>query len=87
MPTTLSSGVSLTQVYYLMFVKYYNFILFAFLFDVICLGQVQLAGGNFALALAMTVISNLLGILVVSFLNLFYHHVVSHSLVSTCICL
>lgn len=39
MPTTLSSGVSLTQ----------------------------LAGGNFALALAMTVISNLLGILVVPF--------------------
>ncbi|XP_057536582.1 probable sodium/metabolite cotransporter BASS4, chloroplastic [Amaranthus tricolor] len=39
MPTTLSSGVSLTL----------------------------LAGGNFALALAMTVISNLLGILVVPF--------------------
>lgn len=39
MPTTLSSGVSLTQ----------------------------LAGGNFALALAMTVISNLLGIIVVPF--------------------
>lgn len=39
MPTTLSSGVSLTQ----------------------------LAGGNFALALAMTTISNLLGILVVPF--------------------
>ncbi|KAK9735172.1 hypothetical protein RND81_04G188400 [Saponaria officinalis] len=39
MPTSLSSGVSLTQ----------------------------LAGGNFALALAMTVISNLLGILIVPF--------------------
>lgn len=81
MPTTLSSGVALTQVmimflFFLLLLLPYipiNFIYLvsstwsavSFYLSFITL-LLQLAGGNSALALAMTVTSNLLGILIVS---------------------
>lgn len=90
MPTTLSSGVALTQVM-IMFFSFFSYFYFSsffrFLFSIpislyifrvsstcnaVCFylnfatSILQLAGANSALALAMTVISNLLGILIVS---------------------
>lgn len=81
MPTTLSTGVALTQVMILLlpFLRFFYFLTF-FSINFIYIYQyhgvgfylsfptllLQLAGGNSALALAMTIISNMLGILIVS---------------------
>lgn len=67
MPTTLSSGVALTQVQSCFPLPQKKKEVKYLCFYCIFVFQSQLAGGNSALALAMTVISNMLGILAVSF--------------------
>lgn len=76
MPTTLSSGVALTQVS--LPTKLFTNLMMSFeVFNhmIIMWYLMQLVGGNTALALAMTVLSNLLGILIVSNVSLsqIYH--------------
>lgn len=77
MPTTLSSGVALTQACLLFF----SFKVVAIDDNLSIDGRLwpQLAGGNSALALAMTLISNLLGILIVSY-NIFFVGVLSDNI-------
>ncbi|KAE8689251.1 putative sodium/metabolite cotransporter BASS4 [Hibiscus syriacus] len=68
MPTTLSSGVALTQACILLFIVYTNSLMsLALCLKKALIFYTQLAGGNTAIALAMTVVSNMLGILIIPF--------------------